>query len=1231
VGMIDEDVLRIGINVDPSSGIKSIQKFDKEFIKGIKDVRSQMKVLDKEQKSYFGATRNAWRDVQDEVKASQDAMEAYENSIVQTSGAISEIDEALARVAAGTAKMSGAQIAAAKAHKAALQETVEEAEEARARLSELGSETVNIKMSVMTDELKDGLAKVAVPFKNLMSKDIPGAIEEGGKLAAAAIGASMKHGGKWIGGKGASLMGKGASMMSRGKATREGASGIGGAIKGAGMQGIGKIAQMIGGVASKLGPMLQMAAKFAPLISIAAGAVASLVKIMIDAEAQAKEFQKDLLASASTSEFLARNGNLADAAFDDLAETVKDIRNASYNFTENLKWGTTAKEHQAMWNTLNQEGVSIARMKGEFERAKKAGVEAGDAQSYYTKMTATSVAYSRNFGVALTEIVSFQAEMMTEMGMSADSASEEFARMSKAAGESGMAANKFFAIMRSISSDLAIYNMRMGEAAGLLKALGKAMSPKNAQKFMTTLAQGFKGMGRLEKLKMTLLAGEGETRKVVEKNLADRQNSLVKDVIAATHKPEEEVKAAVAAAQKGERGALQGMLKDVEGGGALVEASNKLRQDKKMSKKGTFGLSQSIGNLTTGGQMDMIKSALGKFGGKPGGKIEDIMGTIGGEMMAENMNISHEQLEQLSALEQAVDDQRKELVLNGKDGKKLSQKEVDEMSNDDIIKSLGLSDQELKNQMMTEKQLAQQQAGLTQSMMDKIGLLLDFVMNQIYNVMEGIYDALVDSFLGDAKTRAKRDLSKDVRQSGSKEAMQALSAAGGDPTKFKAAAAGGSLGKKLVDTLDEVTKREAAIAKKVEEEVKAKKISADDAEKRTTELTKGDARLQALYKVQEAASATMDPGDINRVVMQSGKFSAAEQAAIDKQLYKSSTGGQTEGATGGGTQQGEATGKSGLQAMKDAGIDPARIQEVLQKAIWESKSNKSVTDLAKTLEGAGGTVSGTTTSTVDAGGNPVSTAAAAPPPAAPAAATGQGGYTAPLAPPSEATLKKMGMEGVGGATGAPPPAAATSPQAVTAKSSEESAATSKEALATLGDMHDAMRREGIKLDKTFLKGPIGKQMEDSSYDAMSQALFEYWLYSAKGEDVKAAIADAKTAGLTDFTGKGMAEVNRKWWEKDTGLPAHAGGAIVTGGKGGIATTKPLSAAPGEWLVSAGANEAILPLDKMGPGAAKGAGGGKTAMSLDVNVTGAGGDEFQRGLKAIVANYVYEYESKKRLA
>ena len=143
----------------------------------------------------------------------------------------------------------------------------------------------------------------------------------------------------------------------------------------------------------------------------------------------------------------------------------------------------------------------------------------------YTGLTSVAIGYSRLFGVSLEEMGQLQGELMSELSMSATSMTLAFSQMTDAAVESGIGVNKFFNIIRGVSQDLSLYGMRLKDVTKTLALMGKTMSPRNAQKFMQTLTQGFKGKSMQDRLKTALIGGAG-IKKAAEGDVAEKMSDL---------------------------------------------------------------------------------------------------------------------------------------------------------------------------------------------------------------------------------------------------------------------------------------------------------------------------------------------------------------------------------------------------------------------------------------------------------------------------------------------------------------------------------------------------------------------------------------------------------------------------------------------------------------------------------------------------------------------------------
>lgn len=577
------------------------------------------------------------------------------------------------------------------------------------------------------------------PLTSLKAKDFPGmmdALNKGGLKA-----------GKWIGDV---LVKKAAQMKKGGAAQKAGGAGI---------------EKMVG-----------MFSKLAPVLGIIGSLSAAFVKLLIDAEATVKEINKEVLATSSTIGFLSSNFGEASGAADNLEATLKKISSAALSL-DNMGWGISKETHTAVISSLTAEGVSLQSLDKQYESL---NAQTSAYSKSFGSITQLAVTYSRLMGVSLQEITSLQGEMMTEMGSSVTTAQLAFHKMTKSADDSGISANKFFSMIRGVSSDLALYNSRMDDTVKLLGMLGKVMSPRNAQQFMQFAMGAMKGMDRIQRLQVTKLAGVGATKKLVERNIAGDEKALA-TALKQAGAEEEDIAAAIASKKEGAFDAILkgvGSRKEDKGQlGTLNEAVSHLEQQRKESKSGELGLAQAAGSMSPARQAALVGKAIKQYGG---------IGSIGGEMMAQNLGISHEQFEKMDTMNSAMDRQRRYLqdgLKNDDVQAKLAQAGVKltgdtkkdlamlaDLDPEDVISTMDAASQETQKEQETalkqEAQFAHDQAKNVSTINDKIQVLIDWFMGALYKVMMDIYDAIpsIPGFGDDkaAKQRAQRVAQDDA-------------------------------------------------------------------------------------------------------------------------------------------------------------------------------------------------------------------------------------------------------------------------------------------------------------------------------------------------------------------------------------------------------------------------------------------------------------------------------------
>lgn len=938
---------------------------------------------------------------------------------------------------------------------------------------------------------------------------------------------------------------------------------------------MGGMAKALGGIVGKMGPLLNTMAKLGPMLGAIGGGIMALVKLFIDADAAAKEFNQELLATASTGEFLSKSAGNVNIAYDKLNDTITSIRDSAsqaFGPNGNLAWGTTKKDHLAVLNVLNAEGVSLDRISTEAEKAKK------EVGAFSADMVHVAVAYSRNFGVSLNEISSFQAEMMTDLGASFGTAQKQFAMMQTSAGEAGMAQNKFFNIIKSVSTDLSLYNMRMEEAVHMLTLLGKVMNPRNAAKFLQQTMQGFKNMGRTEKLKMTLLAGAGDTAKIVERDLKRKSKGIAEQISEATGGKADDIQAMIMKGDPKVRELIKQMPKEQQG--ALQDAVSQIKIDSKRSKRGLFGLSGATGNLGAGGVLEMYKKSIGRFGG--GKKLSDSAGSIGGEMMAEQLGVSQEQLDQAIKFEQAIDDQKdvlKEAIdkSSDSDAEKAKKKaKIDKMETDEVLDTMSKEDKEAMNNAGKQIDYAKQQGDLTQSILQKIEVIMDWLLNQVYKVMTGIFDTITDIYdsitIGHGEEKARKKMEVALAKTGNKTLMDQFANFTGTTEEFEKTLRQQISPESIASAVSDVKGRE--------EDLESKKFAMDPAK-----FEEESKKLQEERKAAEGKQAAVR-GALDKTL---GTDPADREAAAKRAMASSGMDMQDPTFA---SKIGQ--GMSPTDAASAAGLDPGKVDQFYQ-GLAQLTDRKKLTEIASSATGgAGGAASPT--------GQAAAAQKAAPP-----------GGAAPIPGMAPSEGAAAGGGGAGGAPSAPAKAQEEQTKVASDQLAQMQAiqatqqATGDKAVDAIDFMQQSMKKGDVKLNKPWMKNEFQKRVEDAVLDAARVALLEYHLYSgldrtellatgASGTDIPRLVDEMRKAGSAKaIPGTFKAE-------------AHADGGTV------------LSPAPGEVMASVAPGETIVP---KGGGVG---GGGTINQSFAAGVDPA----FARYIKQKTQEAVIEWNSKNKL-
>ncbi len=983
-------------------------------------------------------------------------------------------------------------------------------------------------LDTVGSKLKEDITKSLENFSGSFGRDLKGSFESGAKLLVKGLKVGISSAAL----KAPTLLERGATLKTRGRER----GGLAGKAMSAGGTGL----KAIGGLATKMGPLIQTLSQLGPILGMLGSSVMAVVKLLIDMDAKAKAFNKDILQSASTTEFMGRNAGNTDAAFDDLKTTLRGVRDAAFSL-DNLDWGITANEHKAVLNVLNQEGVSFAQIHDE---AKKVYGDMTDdvsaVQAFAGELTHLSVAFSRSFGVPLQEINQLQAEMVTELGSGLQDTALAFQRLKNTAEDTGVSANKFFAMIRGVSQDLSLWGNRMEDAVTLLGRMNKYMNPRNAQKFFQTTMQGLKNMGRTDRLRLSLLAGTKKTDDVLRKDIIHKSRGLADQLGMSI----EEFSDKFAQGPEAFEEALNKLDKSQQA--SVREALVDARLQAKRANAGAYGKALALRGVGAAGALEEKAAAISRFSGTK--DLGESSVTLGGQAMAENLGISEEELDQMIKFEMALKDQKKALLkqlksgdasqedaaraalkragIEGKDAEELA-KNVDAAGYQDIMATFDDDTKKLYDGIGKTKDYAKMQADLTQSWTEKFEVFMDFMMNALYGVLLDIWDTITS--WSDKTAKATR---KEVLKSGDTELVKAFNAAGGDLGKFKA----------------EIFKSDANFSKNL-----------------LTALKSGDTRVEKY--IGDAAALLGDKGIY--AVEASGKavgLTPEQRMQIITDISK-------------GLSLGEAADKGGLKEDQRAAfmhqmagqLDPSHLPTL---AGLVKPTKKPGVEAPKEEEPPPKEAPKKEVLTPEA---PKVAAQMRPPPSK---------VVAPAAEAPTMTMAKPAVE-----ASVVTPLNDDGALKFTSSVAEDNLNLSKEQLQILQSVDSRMDR--FKMDTGFLSGPYSKAVEGSVLAAVRTALFEYYLY--KDIDQQSMLSAMSAGGLT---GRSMSSGMSQWQiAGGTGNPLdaiqstpHAAGGVVTGVNGGLAM---VTAAAGEGLTSIGKGERIVPAG----------GGGNTTFQINVSGVG----------------------------
>ena len=1188
----EETIARLGAEFDASEVIDGIRRMGTDWGK---EMRRIEKKTEESMDGTGKAIKQAWWQVRGAKKAYKDLYASQSDSLRRISrdyeGILKQMgnaDKEVRRIqsALDSIEMSpdvfedmNKELERARENYDKMAEAAEkiaDEREAAAESVEEIKEKFTFKPEEIGEALREAGSELWGPFGALINQDLPGAIEKGGHLAGKGWETLFKKTGKVSKNFAKFLAGddtwKGMRKVFKERWAGGGVGGKAKAIGGAALGGMFKGMGEILGVVSKLGPLLMTVSTL----------VMGLVQMFIQADAAAKDFNKQVLSTAGTATFMAKNYGMAGAAAFDLKETLGELYKEATSFEMNQGFGISKDDFTATMNAMSAEGVEITKLGKKFDDATKIAKN-------WSQAVKTSVAYSRAFGVSLQEIGQFQGELMTELGMNLDEVQTSFQYMVRGAEKAGIATNKFFGIIRGFSSDLTLFTIRMEDVVKVMSHLGKAMSPRDAQKFMQNIMGFFKGQGLGERAKHVLMGGgAGATGGRLQAAMNDKIAEMATSLSQSTKEQitPDQMKDILKRDSKSLAGWIAAHGDDISDDQkkAIFEAA---RQQGKLAKGGLLDVASALKDADPFTAMEQMQAEIQRIASKQGKRIEDL--TDIERLAAEQaVGVTDEMQDQFAKANAAVEQTRADLMHALDSGDELSKEQID------MLKKMGIdatkadagdqlwnADQkkiwnsmskdqqreltEGKNQLDYQKEISENIV----SVADRIKMLTDWFQRVFFQAFQSVSDFvsdILDHFDKDAAAKhswqkVQSKVSKSHNQELIKAAQEASNSQEFIANYHKTKAAGQffdaqmNAGTKVAD----LNRRESEA---VDRAMKAKEGSAEK-KRAQDQITQIRALKDVVIKNQDKARDAIADG-----------FKAGGQGTDDMIAALKASGVQDQATADRMTSAFNTTHGDLKQAVQLAGLSNDQ-----QAAVWEQlRIRLKPEELA------------------DATAKAVASFAPDQPKAMENLASGHTVAVKVTKMPPMDTTK-------GGAGGGAPALIASKMGTPDADDMEDQAETTN---ATLQDIYTALRFRGIVLDKAFLETSFREVVQKATYEAASEALGDYYVLThtsqdevlgaiQKGMDPKylgREIGSSLKAGRGNVAGGTVSDVL---------LQRNAAGGMVTAVRDGLAVVR---APAGEGIAAVAPGERI--------------GGGGGSQVVEVVFRGDAGKVFDARVQSVIA-------------
>ena len=270
-----------------------------------------------------------------------------------------------------------------------------------------------------------------------------------------------------------------------------------------GADGIASILKSLSGIGGKLGAV-------AGALGATVGVLGMFVALMFEADKKAKDMNKSIMNGASGLDLMA--GKFEQGK---ITEKLDAMRNKAFDV--GMQFRMSAEEVTNIMSAFNQASLRYDEM------AKLTGESNGIAGLGMALDVA--ITKSKMLGVEANTVAEQIAQMNENFAMDLSQIDEAFSAIYMSAQTTGIATQKFFAMVTQVTGGMSLLNVDFAQTAAIAGELVESLGEAAGSKFLSDLANRGASMSYKDRLKSSLLSG-GKTSRIGKKGVESRSRQL---------------------------------------------------------------------------------------------------------------------------------------------------------------------------------------------------------------------------------------------------------------------------------------------------------------------------------------------------------------------------------------------------------------------------------------------------------------------------------------------------------------------------------------------------------------------------------------------------------------------------------------------------------------------------------------------------------------------------------